>query len=132
MSLYGLDIIIDKNSNNHLNEINGILSGMGGFKQIYGDDRVKDNVFEMLEDKYDLLTINDGKFILNSYKKDHPFRFRFSVFLAKTPGLRMFVDPSVILLSSKKAEVEWQTETANNSISVNFPYDSYSGQDSKP
>ena len=51
MSLYGLDIIIAEDGKRFLSEINGIMSGMSGFQQVYGDNRVKEKVFEMLQAK---------------------------------------------------------------------------------
>ena len=48
MSLYGLDVIVTENDGRFLNEINGVLSGMRGFQQVYGDSRVEEKVFENL------------------------------------------------------------------------------------
>jgi glutathione synthase/RimK-type ligase-like ATP-grasp enzyme len=61
MSLYGLDVLIERDTGKyHINEINGIASGMHGFRQIYGDDRVEKKVYAMLEEKYGPLSVYDG------------------------------------------------------------------------
>jgi len=60
MSLYGLDIIIEDEFN--LIEVNGVNSGMKGFRELYGDDRTRETVYSMLEDEYGFITLNDGVF----------------------------------------------------------------------
>ena len=77
MTLYGLDLMQDQQGKYHLLEINGVLSGMRGFEQIYGDDRVQQKVFQMLEQRYGKITVNDGTYAKLQYKKDHPWGYKF-------------------------------------------------------
>ncbi len=60
MSLYGLDFLKDSSGKLHLLEINGVRSGMKGFRSIYGDNRVENEVFSKLEKKYGKITVNYG------------------------------------------------------------------------
>jgi len=130
MSLYGLDIIVDREGKKYLNEINGILSGMRGFEQIYGDNRVEKQVFDMLQAKYGDLTINDGTYGRNQFKKNHPFLFALGYVLLRTPLIRrIFLIPDSTL-SSKKAEIDWLNERVDNSKKIELPFESYNGQES--
>lgn len=52
MTLYGLDIIRDQEQKLNLIEVNGVASGMSGFRKLYGDNRVEKQVDEMLDEKY--------------------------------------------------------------------------------
>ncbi|MDO8628656.1 MAG: hypothetical protein Q7R56_02795 [Nanoarchaeota archaeon] len=56
MSIYGLDILPEQQPDGTIHlwlaEINGIRSGMGGFKDIYGDNRVQEQVWKKLEQCY--------------------------------------------------------------------------------
>ncbi len=60
MSLYGVDIIIDREEMHWISEINGINSGMHGFKTIYEDNRVEKKVISMLQEKYGRLSVYDS------------------------------------------------------------------------
>ncbi len=73
MTLYGLDLIVGKDGKPYLLEINGIRSGMRGFEQVYGDDRVQKKVYQMLEQKYGILTVNEGTYSRDKYQREHPF-----------------------------------------------------------
>jgi len=61
MTLFGLDVLIDKTGQFRLIEINGMDIGTDGFKQIYGDDRVEKKVFELLKDHYGHVTIKSDE-----------------------------------------------------------------------
>ncbi|MDO8556757.1 MAG: hypothetical protein Q7R96_06325 [Nanoarchaeota archaeon] len=55
MSLYGLDILVEETSDQRhfwIGEINGINSGMKGFRAIYGDRRVEEHVKHLLQERY--------------------------------------------------------------------------------
>ena len=76
MSLYGLDIIIDDGFN--LIEVNGVNSGMKGFRELYGDDRIRETVYSMLNDEYGLITLNDGVYPGREPRKPLEYVNRFS------------------------------------------------------
>lgn len=129
MSLYGLDII-ENDEKRHILEINGINSGMKGFSQIYGDDRIKKKVYGMLEDKYGKLTLNDGTFLRNEFKKKHPFKFARDYAICKIPGLRNIVFPMPEVLLSADAETDWLGEKLNVDKIPFDEFERYSGQES--
>jgi hypothetical protein len=115
---------VDRRGNNHLIEIAGVLSGFGGFEQVYRDDRVLMQVCDMLEQKYGNITINDGTDAKNEYKKEHPFLYHiYSLF-----GRFIFGKPKV--LSSKKAHTDWMAENVKNIPKQIFPFPIYEGQES--
>ncbi len=60
MSLYGVDILVDEGGKSWISEINGINSGMQGFRNIYGDNRVERKVISMLREKYGKLSVYDS------------------------------------------------------------------------
>lgn len=136
MSLYGLDIIITKDGRRHLNEINGINSGMRGFQEVYGDNRVEERVFDMLQNEYGTLTINDGTYARNQFRKEHPFRFARDYVLSITPLSDMFSIFSLFspsFLFTEKAEVSWLYDEVPNphfSRLQKVLFDSYNGQES--
>lgn len=135
MSLYGLDIIVRREEQRVLTEINGINSGMSGFQQIYGDNRVQEQVFEMLQEKYGKLTVNDGSYAVNLFKKKHPLLFAANNLLLKTPLARPLLFLTLLLhsspvLYSEKAETEWLQEDAKNAKILRLPFESYTGQES--
>jgi glutathione synthase/RimK-type ligase-like ATP-grasp enzyme len=131
MSLYGLDIITNNENNKRLlNEINGIRSGMRGFQKIYGDDRVKRRVLSMLEKEYGKITINDGTFKLNQFKKKHPLRYLLRCILFQIPSIkRTYCNHNPTLLS-EKAETDWISEKIKNSKMMELPFEIYNGQES--
>lgn len=135
MTLYGLDLIVDKEGKPYLLEINGIRSGMRGFEQIYGDDRVQKKVYQMLEDRYGKLTVNEGTYSKNNYRKKHPFRYGYYQAihqLSRIPFLRQYVNPIPKILKSPYAFLEWlsPTEAVKDVPLVSFPYPTYKGQES--
>jgi len=125
MSLYSLDILIDKEGRKHLIEIGGVTSGMRGFEKIYGDDRVQREVYGMLQDEYGKITWDNGTYANQRYKAKHPFKFLLSSILWKIPKMNDII-PS--LLRSEKALVEWLDETPENTTYLNFPFEVYTGQ----
>ena len=88
MTLYGLDLVQDQEGKYHLLEVNGIMSGMNGFKHIYGDDRVEEKVYQMLQHRYGKVTVDDNSYFLLQYKKEHPLKSRWKSFIAKFPFLQ--------------------------------------------
>jgi len=113
MSLYGLDIIESQDGQRYLLEMNGINSGMNGFEQIYGDNRAWIKVFHMLEKKYGKnLTLNDGTFSRNNYKKKHPVKFAWNNVMYRVPVLNRVLYPIYPVLLSNKAEIGWLNEKA--------------------
>ena len=129
MSLYGLDIIENEGKRTIL-EINGINSGMQGFEQIYGDDRVQRQVFDMLKEKYGKLTVDDGTFSRNKYKKEHPVKFARNRAVRKIPLLRNIVFPLPKILLSQKAEIRWLKDKISYSNPPFEGFEIYDGQES--
>jgi len=130
MSLYGLDVIVSNDGKYYLNEINGVKSGMKGFSILYGDDRVYQKVFQMLSEKYGLVTVNNGTYSFNKFKKEHPIRFKIAELISKISWLRdRFFRPNPIL-AYKKSESSWINEVPSSVSYVTFPFDVYDGQES--
>ena len=75
MTLYGLDLIVNQEGRPYLGEINGICSGMGGFKQVYGDTRVENKVYRMLQERYGPLAVNDGTYQRDKFKQEDPLQY---------------------------------------------------------
>lgn len=129
MTLYGLDLVQDWEGRYHLIEINGICSGMKGFEHIYGDNRVEEKVYQMLQQRYGKITINDNSYFLLQYKKEHPIKLRWKQFTARFP----FLQPKQKMprvLSAPSARVDWLQERVPVSQYRTFPFESYVGQDS--
>ncbi len=138
MTLYGLDIIVDKEGQRHILEINGVNSGMNGFKEIYGDNRVEEKVFDMLQEKYGKISINFGGYKARRFKKRHPILSNIMDDIIaigiKTPGYRkllalMFENQVV---KSDKAHIDWIKETNKSSrkIENKIRFELYNGQES--
>ncbi len=134
MSLYGLDIIESQDGQRYLLEMNGINSGMNGFEKIYGDNRVWVKVFHMLEEKYGKnLTLNDGTFSRNNYKKKHPVKFAWNNVMYKVPVLNRIIFPIYPALLSDKAEIDWLREKVPKHDECDIPFnrfERYTGQES--
>jgi len=135
MSLYGLDIIESRDGRRYLLEVNGIKSGMHGFEQIYGDDRVERKVFDMLEERYGKLTVNDGTFSRKKFKKKHPVRFALNKVLdnvlSKAPFFGNMVFPLPPALLSDKAEIDWLKEKPSKGGIIDIKrFEKYTGQHS--
>jgi glutathione synthase/RimK-type ligase-like ATP-grasp enzyme len=126
MTLYGLDVIIAKNGHFYLNEINGVSSGMKGFREIYGDNQVQEEVFRRLEERYGFITVNDGSYALDQYRSAHPLRFKIAVFKSRFKKY----NPIRGVLASPKAFVDWMSEDALCSLDFGLPFPSYDGQKS--
>ncbi|MBI4116528.1 hypothetical protein HY449_02170 [Candidatus Pacearchaeota archaeon] len=129
MSLYGLDIMEDSEGKKHLLEINGIRSGMHGFEQIYGDDRVERKVWGMIQEQHGKLTVNDGTLFLKKIIDAHPIAFYVGNFFYKFPFLRKKLLRHPIL-SSKDAETDWMEDKPENSRLHFPPFERYLGQES--
>lgn len=125
-----MDIIIDREGKHHLNEINGITSGMHGFAEIYGDNRVNEQVFQMLQDRYGTITANDGTYRFLKYTKEHPYRYRWSKIKDKIPLVRNLGFSRYHMLLSEKADIVWLEDDLDNAKALEYPFDSYVGQDS--
>ncbi|MDO8511269.1 MAG: hypothetical protein Q7S55_03825 [Nanoarchaeota archaeon] len=130
MTLYGLDLVRDQDGKYHLLEINGISSGMKGFEYIYGDNRVEEKVFEMLQKRYGNLTVNDGTYAELQYKKEHPFKYALDTVRDKIPFLRKKNLAWLKLRSLPTARTDWVLEEVPYSKGRIFPFDPYIGQES--
>ena len=130
MTLYGLDLVQDQQGKYHLLEINGICSGMKGFEHIYGDDRVEDQVYQMLEQRYGKLSVNDGVYQVMKFKKEHPFKFVWNNVKDKIPFLRKRDRSLQKLFSLPTARMDWLLEKIPHPTGRLFPFESYIGQDS--
>ncbi|HLD40526.1 MAG TPA: hypothetical protein VJB13_05310 [Candidatus Nanoarchaeia archaeon] len=129
MTLYGLDLVLDQEGKYHLLEVNGVCSGMKGFGKIYGDDRVEQQVYQMLQQRYGKITVNDGSYFRLEYKKKHPLKYRWAKFTAKFPFLgRKEKTPAVLLAPT--ARIDWLMEKIPVSHSRAFPFEPYTGQES--
>ena len=129
MTLYGLDILIDTEGKKFIAEISGAPVGMNGFEEIYGDQRVKGKVYDMLEEKYGAIAVNDGSYSINEYKKTNPIRSRW-INLICYFSKKGWVDLTPSVLRSEKAEVEWIKQEIPNGKIADFPFETYSGQES--
>jgi hypothetical protein len=87
MSLYGLDFVKARDGRYFLVEINGIRSGMEGFKKIYGDNRVEDKVSEMIKEKYPNLSYNVGKYSWQKFLINNSKKLRALSLISKIPSL---------------------------------------------
>ena len=151
--LYGLDIIISREGGYFINEINGCCSGMAGFRQVYGDNRVEEEVFRRLSSLGNV-TVNDGTYEKEKerrYYRDHPVR----AFLKEAAAglLRKIIDLGAKSLSesekkeafsrflvrrilkakgiwSEKTDIDWMFDEVPNVKAVNPPFGKYLGQDS--
>ncbi len=134
MSLYGLDIIIDKTNTPRIIEVNGSRSGMTGFRNVYGDDRVSQRVYSMLEEKHGRITVNDGSYEAKKYREEHPvasliFRGLLRVPFTRNKMLKFALD-SHNLYSSVKAHSEWLSEKVPFAKKFELPFELYDGQES--
>lgn len=129
MSLYGLDLVKDQAGGYHLLEINGICSGMEGFKLIYGDNRVGDKVYGMLQQRYGKLTVNDGAYRRTKFNKEHPLKSAWYKTRNKVPFLHKRNVPVSKLFSLPTARMDWLKEVPYSNTCL-FPFESYIGQDS--
>jgi hypothetical protein len=127
MGLYGLDIVADKRL--MLLEINGVRSSMVDFRNIYGDDRVEQRVYRMLEDAHGPMSVYNPAAKRLMLRKRYPLIGRY---LARrlTPeyARRKLLKDS--LLNSPKAYSSWLQETSRWEHDLEFPFPLYSGQES--
>ena len=138
MSLYGLDIIKDREGNYLLTEINGVNSGMRGFQQIYRDNRVREQVIRKLEKVYGTITLNDGSYKIAERNKSRKNFIISKIYyllykaIKKNKRLnRWLLSPNV--LESSKAQIEWLQEHIEDKVTDlrDFhPFEIYNGQDS--
>ncbi len=144
MSLYGLDLAVDQEGKPYLLEINGVRSGMRGFQQIYGDNRVQEQVGRMLGDKYGTLTVNNGTYSRARFRRQHPFQYTYNQAinaLLHVPLVGRYVYAAVFpkVLTSPRALIDWlrEKEQAEKAVKMEektetifdfFP--AYEGQDS--
>lgn len=146
MSLYGLDLAVDQEGKPYLLEINGLRSGMRGFQQIYGDNRVQEQVCRMLSEKYGTLTVNNGTYSRARFRRQRPFRYAYNKAinaLIHVPIVGRYVYAAVFpkVLTSPHALIGWlqEKEQAEKAVKMEgkteketifgfFPI--YEGQDS--
>ena len=130
MSLYGLDVIIDKEGKYFINEINGTRSGMVGFSQLYGDNRVQEQVFRMLKEKYGELSVNDGSYEIKQFIQKHSILSKVGKVMAKIPQIRGLFTYVPQVLVSHKAHLDWISDEAPKMKYVELPFPIYEGQES--
>jgi len=130
MGLYGLDIIIDKDKIPHINELNGVLSGMRGFEQIYGDNRIQEKAYSLLEEKHGKITVNDGTYLYDQYKKTYHLSFILFYLLDRIPIIKKLFNPYEFISDSDKAQLDWQEEKSENAKKIQLPFETYTGQES--
>ena len=128
MSLYGLDILITNNGKRFLNEINGIVSGMAGFEQIYLDNRVEEKVYKMLRREYGRITVNNGAYTEMQAREKHPVRYLLKEILSRTPVIKKIFSDKNPLLISGKAETDWLIDGTPKIEFCYFPFPVYKGQ----
>lgn len=128
MTLYGLDLVQDKQGQYHLLEVNGVCSGMKGFEKVYGDDRVEQQVYQMLQQRYGKVTVNDNSYFRLQYKKKHPLKYAWKLVISKLHLQRKQKVPRI--LSASTARIAWLQEKVPVSHSRIFPFESYIGQES--
>ncbi len=126
MSMYGLDILIDRENEPWLIEINGIKSGMHGFRQIYGDNRVQEKVWNKLREKFGEIRVFDSENFWDFYSMSNPLK----AFIDSTPSLARVLGlfRKNNIFKSKKAEIKWMEETIKNGKSVDIPFERYKGE----
>lgn len=112
MSLYGLDIIPKEPLT--LIEINGVCSGMNGFRQVYGDDRVQLEVWNMLKQRYGKLSVDNMNKPISKKKRKRI--------------LKNLVTKTFSRVQS--AHVNWLLEEVDSASEYFAPFDQYKGQDS--
>lgn len=122
MSLYSLDILIDKEGNKFICELNGINSGLI-------NDELEERAYSLLRERYPTITVNHGMYRWNLFKKKHPFRafFRQLRNYFEEKGVVSF-PPSI--LDSEKAYVDWLYQKIPGTSAISFPFDVYDGQES--
>jgi glutathione synthase/RimK-type ligase-like ATP-grasp enzyme len=110
MSLYGLDIIVDREGRRRLIEINGVNSGTNGFKEVYGDDRVRNKIIRSLENCFGTITMGN----LEAARE---------LCLIKT-GKPLIEKVDVI----DGGSYEWLEEEGPNEKKVEYPFETHNGQ----
>ena len=113
----------------HIVEINGINSGMAGFRAVYGDNRVEEKVYSMLQQRYGTLTVNNGSYGIKKFRMEHPIRFAFLKFMLRIPALARWLFESDAL-KSPKAHTSWLQDTAQKDDKRIWPFETYDGQPS--
>ncbi|GEM_PF-2517746 len=129
MTLYSVDLLRDQEGKYHLLEMNGCRSGMKGFRNIYGDDRVEQQVYQMLQQRYGKVTINDGSYSRLQYQKEHPLKYKWKLLTAKFPFLQGKQKLSRVL-SAPTARVAWLEEKIPALHLLTSPFEPYIGQES--
>lgn len=127
MTLFGIDLEQDQQGKWKLFEVNGVNSGMPGFQQIDGDNRVEKQVWAMLKEKYGNIALNTPEQSRIRFRRQHPFSVPFNNFLQRL-GLRSKLGKERCLLSSSnKALGEW-IEEMNKAKHRFLPFPLYTGQ----
>jgi len=135
MTLYGIDLVRDQQGKYHLLEINGVCSGMKGFEKIYGDDRVEQQAYRMLQQRYGEITVNDGSYARLQFKKEHPWQYAFFSFFFKFSLVQRLAAPKQsAILDSPEAFSDWLDEKVPllnvKTTSKKLSFEPYIGQDS--
>ncbi|MDP3734569.1 MAG: hypothetical protein Q8R37_05055 [Nanoarchaeota archaeon] len=122
MSLYSLDILIDKEGQKFVSEINGINSGMI-------EEQTEKKVYALLKEKYGTLTVNSEVEQWKQFQKHHWFR-SFFVKVKRYLEWKGFLSSDNDILYSEKAYHEWVYERSVHGSTVSFPFEFYHGQNS--
>ncbi|HIH11339.1 TPA: hypothetical protein HA241_04060 [Candidatus Woesearchaeota archaeon] len=130
MSLYGLDFIQDNEERFFLIEINGVFSGMRGFRQIYGDNRVQERAYSQLQERFGTITVNDGTYWREKFKKEHPVYCLLGDVIRNFPWLHRILFPLSRELRSPKALLDWTIDGVEDKQSFESPFPIYRGQES--
>ncbi len=129
MTLFGLDLAQDKQGKWKLFEIGGANSGMPGFKKIYGDHRIENQVYGMLRQRYGDIAINTEIISSQRFEEEHRIRATLQgVWRASYFG-QVWEQHNFPYLKSEKAQTEWLEElkfAKNSTFKVPFP--EYRGQ----
>jgi glutathione synthase/RimK-type ligase-like ATP-grasp enzyme len=129
MSLYGLDFVIDTDDRPMLIELNGICSGMRGFRRVYSDDRVEEKVYSMLRERYGDIAVNRGYLAEKEFKEQYPVISRFVSRNKVCQWVnRLLPRARPWLYESSKGFFEWIHEPINGAFES--PFETYTGQNS--
>ena len=132
MSLYALDIIPTREGKDFVSEVSGVGSSMAGFRNVHGDNRVEERVWQMLREKYGKITVNTGRYSRQRARAARPIWFAAFNVAMRTPIIsdifwRYMMPP---VLDSSKAHTDWRRDRSIKQGWQNPPFEFYIGQES--
>ncbi len=131
MSLYGLDIMAESQTKRiYLVEINGVNSGMKGFETVYGDDRARQKVWQMLGEEYGSITANYGHYTIKKFRQEHPVGHAIAKLINMLPRHVRAEIMNMGDLRSPKALLDWKKEKIERHGFEKVPFPVYTGQES--